>query len=1012
MKSLIIALLAVAVVFAVPGAEPVQLKDKTLVAWITLANLTQRGGSVLTLDDQDSHFDGIVFGEVSPAKWMAGSDFYKRTQRDQASCPAETAGPNTLVQVAIVYKGNQITVYRNGKEYTRHEIAQPQEFGPDSAVVIGLRHIEAGDRACFAGAIDDARIYNVALSAEQIAALKPKELSDPKPWAWWTFDDKEAKDRTGRFPVTQRIGGAKVEGGKLLLDGKDGTMLCKTGNDAPLGFETPVRPENPPANWLTYHLSHPGPGNAMPGDPNCAFYWKGRYHLHYIYNHKGFCFAHVSGEDLVHWKWHPTTLTPKTTGHGMFSGTGFFTKEGKPAIIYHGQGSGRNQLAFALDDNLEQWTKPVPILPRTPSGEEPKFNNWDPDCWLNGDTYYAISGGGNPSLMKSSDLKDWIFLGPLLHNDYPANIGMPKGEDISCANMFKIGRKWMLLCISHGLGCRYYLGDFKDEKYLPDFQAMMSWNGNNYFAPESVLTKDGRRVMWAWLLNLPIAPSGVQALPRELELSEDGVLRMRPLRELETLRHDKKQEEGITVKSDSVHRLEGLSGEALELELAFKSPTAKELGVDVLCDKDGENGLRIAYVAESKTLRIGKVNAPFALKEGEDLALRVFIDKNLVEVFANDRQAAAAAAAKYEPGNLGISLFSKGGDTVVKTIRSWKMKSIYGNGLKAAISIASGQKVTQAGDMAKPAGSGSITYEPGPGAGQGKHIVFVCGEWEYRCEESLPMLAKILAKRHGFKCTVIFSMNPKDGMVDPSVRNNIPDMSVLKSADMMVLFAMDLTLPDEQMKHFVDFLETGKPVFGIRCTLLSFRYDKNSPYARFDVGNGGYATDLFGESWKGHYGDHGKESTRGVRAALDQPHPVLNGVHDVWGPTDVYRVDRLPADATVLMYGQVLTGMNPTDPPNLKKSTMPMVWTREIKRDSGKIARVVVSTIGAAQDMESEDLRRLYVNGIYWAVGLESAIPPKADVGYVGGDWKASPFGGGKFIKGLMPKDFAIKKQE
>jgi len=306
---------------------------------------------------------------------------------------------------------------------------------------------------------------------------------------------------------------------------------------------------------------------------------------------------------------------------------------------------------------------------------------------------------------------------------------------------------------------------------------------------------------------------------------------------------------------------------------------------------------------------------------------------------------------------------------------------------------------------------GTITYEPGDGAGQGKHIVLVCGDWEYRCEESLPMLAKILAKRHGFKCTVLFSMNPKDGTVDPSVKNNIPGMSVLKSADMMVVFAMDLTLPDEQMKHFVEFLETGKPVFGIRCTLLSFRYPKNSPYARFDVGNGGYATELFGESWKGHYGDHGKESTRGLRAGLNEAHPILRGVQDVWGPTDVYRITRLPADATVLMYGQVLAGMKPDAPPNLQKSLMPMVWTREIRRESGTISRVVMSTIGAAQDMESEDLRRLYVNSIFWAVGLESGIPKKADVRYVGGDWKASPFGGGKFRQGLKPGDFAAKEE-
>jgi type 1 glutamine amidotransferase len=312
-------------------------------------------------------------------------------------------------------------------------------------------------------------------------------------------------------------------------------------------------------------------------------------------------------------------------------------------------------------------------------------------------------------------------------------------------------------------------------------------------------------------------------------------------------------------------------------------------------------------------------------------------------------------------------------------------------------------------------GEGTITFEPGNGPGQGKHIAFVCGEWEYRCEESLPMLAKILAERHGFKCTVLFSTNPADGTVDPSVKTNIPGMSVLKSADIMVVFAMDLELPDEQMKHFAEFIQSGKPVFGIRCTLLSFRYEHNktSPYAAFDfrTPEGGYATALFGESWKGHYGTHGKESTRGLRAGMNEADPILRGVYDVWGPTDVYRVTKLPPEAKVLMYGQVLTCMKPDDLPNWQKSIMPMVWTREIKRDSGQVSRVVMSTIGAAPDMESEDLRRLYVNALYWAAGLESKIPQKADVRYVGEAWKASPFGGDKFHHGLMPQDFAVKKQ-
>ena len=206
-----------------------------------------------------------------------------------------------------------------------------------------------------------------------------------------------------------------------------------------------------------------------------------------------------------------------------------------------------------------------------------------------------------------------------------------------------------------------------------------------------------------------------------------------------------------------------------------------------------------------------------------------------------------------------------------------------------------------------------VTYEGKEGPGRGKHIVFLSGDEEYRSEEALPMLARILAVRHGFKCTVLFSINPKDGTVDPSIKTNIPAMDRLQTADLMVVFAMDLTLPEAQMKPFVEFLETGKPVFGIRCTLLSFRYGRNSPYASFDAGrpDGGYATPLFGESWKGHYGAHGKESTRGLRAGINVNHPILRGVYDVWGPTDVYRVTKLPADAKVFLYGQVLTGMQP-----------------------------------------------------------------------------------------------------
>ena len=669
---------------AVAGAVAVAGTDKTLVSWVCLANTTQQGGSALTIQSDD-RFDGIVFGERAVGKWMAGSEGFARTQGGQQANAVENADDKTLVQMATVYKGSQISIYRNGEPYASYEASNEDLLKAQNQAVFGMRHEGVGPGQTLRGSIEEARIYDKALTAEEIRKLETNKESEIKPYAWWTFEKGMEADRMGRFPVNTLSAGAKIEGGRLVLDA-DGATLIAAGKDvsytmSPDGFKTPVFPENPPASWLTYHLVHPGPGRAEPGDPNCAFYWKGRYHLHYIYGHDGGPnFAHVSSSDMVHWKWHPTTFTPKSTGHGMFSGTGFMTKDGKPAIINHGWGSGKNQIAVAEDDQLEKWSKPWKLEPRIqPDQDASKIANWDPDAWLDGDTYYALSGGtpGSgkpPTLFKSTDLKNWDYLGLFLAREMT---DVQANEDVSCPNFFKIGNKHMLLCISHNLGCRYYLGDFKDEKFAPDFHARMSWNGNNYFAPESVLTKDGRRVMWAWIMGLPISPTGVQSLPRELELPKDGALRIRPLKELEDLRYAKQEEKDITVKGDAAYTLKEVNGDALELELTVKAPVAKEFGLDVLCDKDGKNGLRITVAGESKLLKVGKVEAPFELKKGEDLVLRVFIDKNFVEVFANDRQAAVAAAGRYVQEETSVSLFSKGGDIAVKEVRSWKIKSIY-----------------------------------------------------------------------------------------------------------------------------------------------------------------------------------------------------------------------------------------------------------------------------------------------------------------------------------------------
>jgi beta-fructofuranosidase len=445
--------------------------------------------------------------------------------------------------------------------------------------------------------------------------------------------------------------------------------------------ETPSMPKEPPAGWLTYHLGHPGPGTGDGGDPNAAFFYKGRYHLHYIYcNDQGAVYGHVSSRDMVTWKWHPTVLAKPNSGHDIFSGTGFFTKDGRPAMIYHGSGSKNNYISFALDGDMDAWSEPVAVEPNTESGQVAEIRMWDPDCWLDGDTYYAIGGGSPAHLMKSSDLKDWKYLGLLIHDDMP-DIGVRKDEDVSCANMFRIGDKWMLLCLSHFIGCRYYIGDFKDEKFLPESHGLMNWHERNFFAPESLLTPDGRRVMWTWCTKLEWRSnhdeniqSAIQSLPRELSLPDDGVLRIKPLRELAVLRGDRMVENDITVKSDSSYMLKKISGETVELNVTIKPTDAKEYGVRVFCDKDGR-GFDIAVKPSEKLLSMGYTSPSFELKEGEDLNLRIFLDKRMVEIFANERQA-AVYFKEHDKENVGISLFSKGGDISAK-VTGWKMKSIY-----------------------------------------------------------------------------------------------------------------------------------------------------------------------------------------------------------------------------------------------------------------------------------------------------------------------------------------------
>jgi hypothetical protein len=302
-----------------------------------------------------------------------------------------------------------------------------------------------------------------------------------------------------------------------------------------------------------------------------------------------------------------------------------------------------------------------------------------------------------------------------------------------------------------------------------------------------------------------------------------------------------------------------------------------------------------------------------------------------------------------------------------------------------------------------------VVYEGGKGPGAGKHIVLISGDEEYRSEEALPCLGKILSVRHGFKCTVLFAIDPKSGAIDPNQSSNIPGLKALESADLCVMLLRFRDLPDDQMKYIVDYVEAGKPVLGMRTSTHAFNIRKYQTYKKYTNGfggddyKGGFGRQVLGEKWISHHGGHKRESTRGLIAPGEEKHAIATGIKngDIWGPTDVYGVRLpLPGDSKPIILGQVLKGMKFDDAPLEGKKNdpmMPVAWTKSYKG-----ARIFNTTMGASTDLVAEGTRRMLVNGVYWCLGMESQIKGDSSVELVG-EFKPTAYGFGGFKKGVMP---------
>ena len=313
------------------------------------------------------------------------------------------------------------------------------------------------------------------------------------------------------------------------------------------------------------------------------------------------------------------------------------------------------------------------------------------------------------------------------------------------------------------------------------------------------------------------------------------------------------------------------------------------------------------------------------------------------------------------------------------------------------------------------AGAGLVIHgQTGPG--KGKSIVLIAGDDEYHSEEMLPELAKILAHRQGFDCTVLFSATPTSGVIDPHEQRNIPGLEALDKADLLILFTRFRDLPDDQMKHIVDYIESGKPVIGLRTATHAFEIKTSPTYKKYSWDSkvpgweGGFGRRVLGETWIAHHAKHGKESTRGIFAPGSEDNPILRGIRsgEIWVPTDVYEV-RLPQPPTckALILGQVLTDMSRDDKPvtgKLNDPMLPVAWTNTYTAESGKTGRAFTTTLASADSFENEALRRLIVNAAFWAVSLP--VPAHADVSLIG-SYHPRSFLDTEYTHDLHPSDLA-----
>ena len=461
-----------------------------------------------------------------------------------------------------------------------------------------------------------------------------------------------------------------------------------------------------------WHLTCPEHADSMPFDPNGALHWKGRHHLFYIFQRPDpdsgktiHCWGHVSSIDLVHWRQHPVALdvAADDPDRSIFSGNAFLDNNGTPTICYHGVGVG-NCLAHSTDPLLEHWTKhpgnPIVPIPQPGDSGHGVWESWDPHAWVENGHCHAIFGGRQAAHFSGPDWNQLAYTGPFLHGDTM----MDAEDDVSCPDFFKLGDKHVLIAISHQKGVRWWSGDWDGKEFNAGQQDRITWPGGLYFAPETFLTPDGRRILWGWVLDpRPYDPergwSGVLGAPTVVSEAADGNLRFAPASELEALRLNP-----VSLQAGSLPGiLPGIALESADLELVIDPADSRTVTVSVRRSPDGVETTDIVFDREAGTLSIdfsrsgdptihhrGWVitpfqdetekarrhwvqTAPFVLAPDEPLHLRILIDRSVLEVHANHRRWLVQRIFPTRPDSTGFAVSADGQNARLLAGTVWEM---------------------------------------------------------------------------------------------------------------------------------------------------------------------------------------------------------------------------------------------------------------------------------------------------------------------------------------------------